>query len=235
MQNLQLKGLEKDSIKFMSRAHNLHTLTAYTDLDRLATALRNNSISGTPKNGAVTARDVENYKKHMHASVCNGCRFGKSSSAPAAQLDNVDTCHDIGTLYADIFHINLENDWLNFFIAIDGASKMTFVIQIRDLNSANILNSIYEIKNIFTSYQHVLTNIHVDNARGIDNAHMRESLYRAKTTSISPTVNMFMLRTKPGSIKHSHPVALLQTAKNPLATFKHFEVLLGSSIEVHKL
>jgi len=118
VQNLQLKGTEKDSIKFMSRAHNLHMLTAYTDLDRLATALRNNSISGTPKDGVVTDRDVENYKRHMHASVCNGCRFGKSSGAPAPQLDNVDTCHDIGTLFADIFHINLDNDRLNFFIAM---------------------------------------------------------------------------------------------------------------------
>lgn len=53
---------------------------------------------------------------------------------------------------------------------------MTFVNQIRDLNSESILNAIYEIKNIFTSHQHNLTAIHVDNAKGIDNDYIRNSL-----------------------------------------------------------
>jgi len=52
---------------------------------------------------------------------------------------------------------------------------MTFVNQIRDLNSESILNAIYEIKNIFTSHQHNLTAIHVDNAKGIDNDYIRNS------------------------------------------------------------
>jgi hypothetical protein len=55
-------------------------------------ALRNNIISGTLKDGVVTAKDVEDYKRHMHSSVYNGCRFGKSPSAPASQLD-------VGTLF----------------------------------------------------------------------------------------------------------------------------------------
>ncbi len=167
IQKLQLDGLEKDSIKLMHRVHQLHTLTAYTDLDRLATAIRNNAIIGIPKFGNITARDVENYKRHMHMQVCNGCRFGKSSSAPAAPLDNIDTCHDIGTAYADVMHINLKKNRLNFFLAIDGYSKMTFVSRMEKLDIDSFSTALLDLKDRYTHHKHKLACVHVDNAKGI--------------------------------------------------------------------
>ncbi len=167
-QNLQNQGLQKDMIAFMHRAHDLHMATAYTDLDRLAAALRNNAIAGTPSVGSVTARDVENYKKYLHKLVCNGCRFGKSSSAPAPSLDNIDTCHEPGTLFSDIMHINLKNETLNYFVSIDGFTKMTFISQIPDVSTKSVIEAINEVKNIFSSHQKTLQQLHVDNARGFD-------------------------------------------------------------------